>query len=78
MLIPCKANKCILFPVCISRRDIVCDDLRSFYHHVVIHTAEFNCPDKNKERITVWETIKQTLPNLSTLKGKTNGTMYCQ
>jgi len=75
-MIPCKKNKCILYPVCISKRDIVCDALRTFYHYTVIRSSEFNCPDKNEASQTVWQSLKNFLPNLSTLKGKINVALY--
>jgi len=69
MIPPCIDDKCLLYPACVNKRDIVCDLVRTFYHKRVVVEAitDTSHPDLSQ---TVWQDLKKTLPNMSTLKGK--------
>ncbi len=58
---PCKIDKCILLPVCLSKVVIDCQKMRDYYGHLKhmrrIHGAE------------LWEVFNAVLPNMRTLKG---------
>ncbi len=54
--IPCISNKCILYPVCVSKIDIECDDLWKYFRHVDV---------TNKTQATVWEIMRRDFPVLN-------------
>ena len=67
MNIPCKDNKCILYPICINKEEIYCDDLNEY-----ILTVSGYSYDKNKERTPLaainikkelWDSLNEILPN---------------
>jgi len=68
-MIPCIENKCLLYPVCRNKRDIICDEVRTFYYREVakkgLKTSMEWMPDH-----PVWTKVKKHLPNMSSLKGK--------
>jgi hypothetical protein len=67
--LPCKENKCLLYPACASKRDINCDLLRTYYHRSVVASAEADTSDPTASQ-TMWEVLKNVFPNMSSLKGK--------
>jgi len=55
--IPCVKEKCILFPVCISKREIECDDLTAWLGDRV-------------EDIDVWKHMRQYLKKVHQIAGQ--------
>lgn len=51
---PCIRNKCILYPICINKKEIECEELRLYRNLVFNHSGV----------LMAWEILNQTLPNL--------------
>ena len=64
-MIPCKREKCLKYPVCKSKTEIACSDLRKYF---------MSLSDHNNKR---WAELNETFPHLKRL-GITvmNGTWY--
>ncbi len=63
-MIPCKANKCLLYPMCQNKTHIDCPEIRSY-----IQTL-YNVP---YSKTKVWKIINRDLKNLFTYSGPTIG-----
>ena len=59
--LPCKTDKCILFPICIGQRVIDCNELIKWY--------EYYKKERGVKPRTVWRALSNTLPNLETIIG---------
>lgn len=62
LTIPCKQNKCILYPICISKFEIECDFLSSYYGKMSNETY-----DSEDEK--AWNEIEKILPKLQEIHG---------
>lgn len=54
--IPCIKNKCILYPVCVSKIDIECDELWQYFRHVQV---------TNKDDPSAWSIMRMNFPVLN-------------
>ena len=68
MIPPCIFQKCLLYPACRNKRDIECDILRTFYHVTVVANSTTSTTNPSLSKC-IWESLKKTLPNMSSLKG---------
>jgi len=60
---PCKIDKCICYPSCVTKKDIVCQILKDYYIQMHITNAHLaNCNSK------CWGNIRTVLPNLITVR----------
>jgi hypothetical protein len=72
-MIPCKLNKCLLYPACKHKTTIKCPDLREYYHKldsniigkIIVAILEFDSAQAYERKI--WKKINETLPNLKTI-----------
>jgi hypothetical protein len=62
--LPCKTNKCLKYPSCISLNVVDCDILRDIYMTLMNENKGL----ANRTAKT-WGTIRMTLPNVLTIKG---------
>jgi len=56
-MIPCKSNKCLLYPVCKNKEEVVCEELRLYYWNIKRGTLHI-------ESVEVWKIINKDLPQL--------------
>lgn len=54
MNLPCKEKKCILYPICLNKTEIRCDDLRLFLRFLSKHE-------------NMWEILNTYFPKLQLL-----------
>ena len=59
--LPCKIEKCILFPICISEHVIDCNELVEWY--------EYYTKKRNVKSRTTWRAINNIFPKLQTIVG---------
>lgn len=53
--IPCKRNKCVLYPVCLNKETIKCDDLNVYADHLI----------QAYGRDKLWQYLKPHLPKIN-------------
>ena len=58
---PCKANKCIAYPICLSKTEIECQLLADFYGMASDQTYESGAD--------IWNVIQEALPKLQEIHG---------
>ncbi len=59
--LPCKIDKCILFPTCMTKKSINCEHLRRHYeylkHDIDVHGG------------SLWKILNETLPRMKAILG---------
>jgi hypothetical protein len=56
-MVPCKANKCLLYPVCKNKQEVECEELREYYWNLKRGTLHI-------EALEIWAIINKVLPRL--------------
>ena len=59
-IIPCKQNKCLMYPACLSKKLIVCDELAD----------RCNSAQDPDERTLLWNEINRLFPKLKSIRNK--------
>lgn len=59
--LPCKINKCILYPTCRNKKVIDCEELRQMYYELKYR--------KGLNILETWEILNETLPKMLTVQG---------
>ena len=65
MILPCKRQKCISYPSCVSKPEINCIHVRDLYDMII----KDNCELANRTA-KAFAILHHTLPNLRTIKAK--------
>ena len=60
-MIPCKANKCISYPICLGKIRIDCPDLKEYFNSII---QDDHGLTTHKE---TWEILQKALPNLQSI-----------
>lgn len=58
---PCKIDKCILYPSCLNKISVDCQYIRDYY--------EYLKKEKRIQGSSLWEIFNETLPNMKTIRG---------
>ena len=57
---PCKANKCISYPMCLGKIRIDCPQLREHFTNLLVQDDKYTHRD-------VWNLLKKDLPRLTSV-----------
>ncbi len=77
-MIPCKSNKCILYPVCKNKEEIYCGPLLKYIQSLYEELNGIKIYRESKQKLSaelkfdkkaVWIIINGDLPNLSRIYG---------
>jgi len=60
--LPCKIEKCIAYPSCVSKKRVTCMKLRDFYDHIIKENSQL--ANRTAKAFSI---IHQTLPNLRSI-----------
>ena len=66
---PCIADKCLKYPACKNKTDILCNDFRDYMEETYEHfRAGRNRVDGPRLDRALWRIFNRTLPNLKVLR----------